>query len=140
MANIEVIYTIKNKSIREKVNRDLQWYDNLKQEMQYFKGGQLVLKYKFDKYLDTLSEKERIKIGYKTPYRLLPEVTDLNVMAFKSESNKDKILKFFTDYLNYNNSDISIISEDETSMNFDVPEKEIDDFSYQLDRNNFKYL
>ena len=24
MANIEVIYTIKNKSIREKVNRDLQ--------------------------------------------------------------------------------------------------------------------
>lgn len=139
MSEIEVIYTIKNKPIREKINKDLRWYDHIKKEMQFFKGGQLVFKYKFDQYLDKLSEAERINMGFKIPYRLLPEVTDLDAMAFKAESDKDAILKFFTNYVNYNHSHITIISKSSDSINFDVPDKEIDDFSYQLHSNGFQY-
>ena len=38
-----------------------------------------------------------------------------------------------------NNSNIEIISSGSNGIEIDVPEKELDDFKYQLDRKRFDY-
>lgn len=132
MKTIVVNYTFKTDPTKVNVERELMWYDIIKKEMQYFAGGQLVYKYKHDDYLE--------KLGYENTYRLLPEVVELKGKSDKIISNKNKILKWFKSYVNYNDSEIEVEGGNENEVIFNVPDNELDDFSYQLERNCFNYI
>ncbi len=129
--NITIYFSAKNKNIKEKVENNLQWYDVVLKKMNTFKGGKLEFKYQKDEELE--------KLGYKNPYRTLPQVVELERTVSKKITNKDEVIKWFKDYLNYNNNNIEIISSGSNGIEIDVPEKEVDDFKYQLDRNRFDY-
>ena len=129
--NITIYFSAKNKNIKEKVESNLQWYDIILKKMNFFKGGKLEFKYQKDEELE--------KLGYKNPYRTLPQVVELERTVSKKITNKDEVIKWFKDYLNYNNNNIEIISSGSNGIEIDVPEKEVDDFKYQLDRNRFDY-
>lgn len=111
--------------------KDLFWYDNIKKEMCRFKGGQLRFEYKKDDYLE--------KLGYSNNYRLLPIVDNLKVKTDKKISNKNNLKKWLEMYLDRNNTEISIIEEDNSGITVNVPDEEFDDFSYGLERANFNY-
>lgn len=139
MIQIMVNYPIKKEKIFQDIKKEIFWYDFIKKEMTKFKGTNLRFKYQEDPFLVKMEEQERLKRGIKTIYRYLPEIENKQTYNIKEKIEKNKIENFFTTYLNYNNSNITVNYTDENSMFFNVPEKEVDDFSYQLERNNFNY-
>ncbi len=129
--NITIYFSAKNKNIKEKVENNLQWYNTVLKKMNIFKGGKLEFKYQKDEELE--------KLGYKNPYRTLPQVVELERTISKKITNKDEVNKWFKSYMNYNISDIEIISSGATGIEINIPEKEVDDFKYELNRNMFEY-
>jgi len=127
--NLTINFSTKNKNIKEKVENNLQWYDTVLKKMNTYKGGKLEYKYQKDEELE--------KLGYDNPYRILPEVAELEKTISKSVSNKDEVIKWFKSYMR--NSDIEIISSGSNGIEINIPEKEVDDFKYQLDRKRFDY-
>ena len=127
--NLTINFSAKNKNIKEKVENSFQWYDTILKKMNTYKGGKLEYKYQKDEELE--------KLGYDNPYRILPEVAELEKTISKSVSNKEEVIKWFKSYMR--NSNIEIISFGSNGIEINVPEKEVDDFKYQLDRNRFDY-
>ena len=127
--NLTIYFSAKNKNIKEKVENNLQWYDTVLKKMNTYKGGKLEYKYQKDEELE--------KLGYDNPYRILPEVVELEKTVSKQVNNKDEVIKWFKSYMR--NSDIEIISSGSDGIELNVPEKEINDFKYQLDRKRFDY-
>ena len=139
MKAILVIHPIEQETIYEKVEQNLYWYDTIKKEMQAFKGGQLQYEYKEDEYLVEMGEEGRKEKGIKSTYRMLPKIVDIETKFNKPKMNKDKLKKWYDDYLNYNNSDSEISGISDENIVFSVPDKEIDDFTHLLSRENFEY-
>jgi len=127
--NLTIYFSAKNKNIKEKVENTLHWYDTILKKMNTYKGGKLEYKYQKDEELE--------KLGYDNPYRILPEVVELEKTVSKQVNNKDEVIKWFKSYMR--NSDIEIISSGSDGIELNVPEKEINDFKYQLDRKRFDY-
>jgi hypothetical protein len=134
-----VIVNYPTKLVPEKVKRELFWYDPLKKIMLRFEGGQLKFEYQEDKFLVEMGESERKRKGIKSTYRMMPKVIDLEIKDNKRETDKDKLKKWFDQYLNYNDSGSEIDNENNDNIAFVVPDDEVDDFSYQLSRNNFEF-
>jgi len=126
----QVFIKIEEKEQREyqKIEKELLWYDNIKKELLSFKGGKLNYKYKKDEYLE--------KLGYKNPYRLLPEIEEIKEPINKKVNNTDKINKFILSYNNYNDEILSSFVEGD-SVICEINDKDIDNFTGELDRNNF---
>lgn len=139
MKNIVVNYSETKINVGKKIENDLQWYDAVRQEMLYFKGASLAFEYKEDPYLVSLNKEERVKRGIMSTWRMLPRATTLMVKDIKNISNEKIVKKWFNSYLNYNNSDISIDELNKNNISFNVPDKEIDDFTFELDRKKFDY-
>lgn len=140
MADIKVIFSIKEKPSKEKVNEKLNWYDNIKQEMLTFHGGKLTFKYKEDKYLVKMGEEERLRKGIKSTYRMLPEVEDLQVdnhFDMVKETNQKKIEDWF--YNSEYADESTIESMSNNSINFNVPDNMEEDFYRDLEGQGFKY-
>ncbi len=140
MAEITVLYNIKEEPSKEKINEELKWYDIIKKEMQYFKGGKLAFKYKEDEYLVKMGKEERQRRGIKTTYRTLPLVEDLEVnnhFNMIKTTNQKNIEKWFNSYNNY--SEATIEETNRESIVFEVPDNEKEDFCYELERRGFKY-
>ena len=127
--NLTINFSSKNKNIKEKVENSLQWYDTILKKMNTYKGGKLEYKYQKDEELE--------KLGYDNPYRILPEVAELEKTISKSVSNKEEVIKWFKNYMR--NSDIELISSGSNGIEINVPEKEVNNFKYELDRNRFDY-
>ena len=127
--NLTINFSTKNKNIKEKVENNLQWYDTILKKMNTYKGGKLEYKYQKDEELE--------KLGYDNPYRILPEVAELEKTISKSVSNKEEVIKWFKNYMR--NSDIELISSGSNGIEINVPEKEVNNFKYELDRNRFDY-
>ena len=106
----------------------------------YFKGGSLSFEYKEDPYLVSLGKEERVRNGINFTWRMIPRATDLMVKDIKNISNKDEIKKCFKDYVNYNDSEASIEDINDDNIIFNVPDNEIDDFTFELDRKRFNYV
>lgn len=140
LKKITIIYTNKKISIKRKLENNLQWYDNIKQEMLYFKGGNLTFKYQEDPYLIKLGKEERMKRRIMSIWRMLPKVTDLKIKIKKNVINKDDIHTWFNNYVNYNDSNANIENINEQNIEISVPDNEIDDFIFGLDRNRFEYI
>ncbi len=139
MKQIEVFYGSVYRTIPQKVERTLQWYDIVKKEMMFFKGGRLKFKYQLDEYLEKLPEEERLKLGFKVPYRLLPEVEDVTGKTTVFKSNKDDFDKWFYNYLKRADSDILKREENNTNAVFNIPDDEFEDFISELEYKDFDY-
>lgn len=142
MPLVTVLYTVKTGFVKEKIQRDLSWYDTVKKEMKVFSGGKLEFEYKKDKYIEKMKEQERKEKGIKSSYRLLPVVKELEVVNYnkvEKKSDQDKIKKWFDDYLNYSNSKAAMTGFDESGMTIQITDEETEDFLYQLERNGFAY-
>jgi len=139
MKQILVNYPITKEKVLQDISRELLWYDPIKKKLIKFKGSNLIFKYKEDSFLVELGEEERLKIGITSTYRLLPEAENIEFFKIEEKIDKKKVEDFFKKYLNYNNSDIEINHKTKEGISFDVPEKEIDDFTYQLERNRLEF-
>jgi len=139
MKQITITYRKIDKPSKALSKNKLQWYDPLKREMQHFEGGRLEFKYKEDDYLIDLGVEERLKQGIHNTFRLLPTVTDLEVKTIIKITDNKIFKKFFDNYLNYNTSEIIANLGHKHVAICLVPNNEVEDFSYQLDRQGFHY-
>ena len=137
-SRILINYSIIKEAIKVKLEKRLTWYDDIKREMMTFSGGRLVFDYKEDGFLAKMAVDERARRGITSTFRMIPRVEDVEIKRFKDSSNKEKIYKFYTDYLNYNNSEITIANQNDKGILFLVNEEEVDDFTYQLERSGFE--
>ncbi|MHA1469102.1 MAG: hypothetical protein ACTSSP_00925 [Candidatus Asgardarchaeia archaeon] len=142
MPIITVLFRIKSEPVKENIQRELSWYDTVKQEMQVLRGGKLGFEYREDEYLVTMGEEERNKRGIKSTYRMLPKAEDLEIINYnrvKTISNRKEVERWFDNYSNYNNSSVSIVGYEYDGIEFDVPSNEADDFLYSCERRSFDY-
>ena len=139
---ITVSFKVENKPVKEKIKRELNWYDTIKKEMQVFNGGKLAFEYKEDEYLVKMGEYEKKSRGITSNYRLLPKVEELEVINYNNinrKTNEKEIEKWFSSYSNYNDSNIIVESKNNNEIEFNVPENEVDDFYYAIERQGFNY-
>jgi hypothetical protein len=134
-----VNYPINNNPEKDKIIKQLFWYDPIKQEMQTFEGGYLKFEYKEDQYLINMDPEEKKRKKITTNYRSIPKIEDLEITVYKKKTDKEKLKKWFNNYLNYNVTKIEVSLVTDVGMAFNVPVKEIEDFSYQLHRNGFEH-
>jgi len=142
MPVVTISYTSKSSPVKEKIDRELNWYDTIKQEMQVFQGGELSFQYKEDEYLVKMGEEEKIQKNIKSNYRLLPSVKDLEITNYNKISkisNKGDIERWFNSYVNYTNEEITINNKNDIEIDFDVPEKEVENFLDACERQGFEY-
>lgn len=140
MPIVVIEYFVKENFKKEVIKEKLQWYDIFKKEILEFEGTKLDFEYKQDPYLVALGEEGRKKVGAKSTYRLLPKVCDIECVNYNKKEvkkNDKEIMKFFMNYLNYNNSNIFIEAETDSEISFNVPDNEVDDFIYQAHRNGY---
>lgn len=141
MAEITVLFKIKDEPGKEKINEELNWYDTIKQEMLVFYGGKLTLRYREDDYLVKMGAAERYKRGIKSTYRMLPEVEEVivgNHFKMVRTTNKKEIEKWFnsSSYIN----DIFVTGATDREIIFEVPENEKEDFCDDLEGQGFRYI
>ena len=124
--NITVtIFNIPQKEIENvKIEKTLFWYDSEHQEMFTFKGGALDL---INKVFD-----EKLQ-------RLVPKIVDVTVPVAKAPILTDKVMNWFKNYSNYNNTQAEITEQNSNSTVISVPEKEFRDLVYDLERNNIRF-
>lgn len=139
MKQIIVTYRNRTEPAKTSVTSKLQWYDPIKKELQIFEGGQLKFEYKEDEYLVAMEATERLSRGIRSTFRLLPKVSDLKIKSTIGVLDNNRFKKFFDSYLNYNISNIIAVFGNKKIATCDVPDEEVEDFSYQLDRQGFNY-
>lgn len=123
---VTVFITRSFKSIKNKVEQNILYYDPITKKLIKQRGGKIETKYVYDD--NTKS------------YILKPVVVDVYRNDRKQIDNIDKIKKWFNTYKNYN--DGIELDEDKSNDNmliFSVQNKELDDFAYQLDRQGFAF-
>ena len=125
MPYVEVFYSIVKESRNKDVARALNWYDVKKHRMYSFTASKLDFKYKYD---DELEE-----------YRMLPEPVNEMQKYNVNMIDRGSVETWFDSYLNYNNTASSLVSKGANGVTFFVNEKELDDFVYSLERNNFRF-
>lgn len=126
--NTVVVYDLEEVvNVPKSIEQQLYWYDIEKKEMLKFVGSSLSFKYKYDDSLD------------KPKYRLLPEVVQEGRLEPTKQIDKKAILNWFDKYQNYNHTKARIISQSSVGRNFEVPQQEIDQFTYDLQRNGFRF-
>jgi hypothetical protein len=82
---------------------------------------------------------KRDERGIRGTFRLLPKVSDLETRSTRGVLDDKLFVKFFDNYLNYNASSITINISDTRMSICDVPDGEVEDFGYQLNRQGFNY-
>jgi hypothetical protein len=139
MKKILVNFKIKKRVVKIEQKNFLQWYDILKQEMQIFTGGKLKFEYCEDPYLLKMGDDEKKQKGINSNYRMIPKAEKIEIIKKESFSDGKDLNVFFKNYLNYNDSRISIESSGDDFIIYSSPNDEVEDFIYQLERSGFKY-
>ena len=141
MPEVVVLYKSTKAYIREKGEKELQWYDGVRGEMLSFYGGRLGFEYKEDEYLVAMSEDERLKRGITSTYRMLPKLEDIEIVNYnktKTTTNEKVVKKWFDDYVNYNITNAFITGSDHNGIIVSISDEEMDDFLYQAERNGIR--
>ena len=125
MPYVEVFNLMVKETKSECFKRDLQWYDVKKHKMLIFNCSKLEFVRTYD---DELKE-----------YRILPREVNEECKKIHNIQDKTSVEKWFNRYTNYNNTDAYIYSDSVDSMTFYVGKKDIEDFLYDLERNNFRF-
>lgn len=125
MPYIEVHKSLKKEIKTECFKRDLLWYDVRKHKMLKFYCSKLEFVMQHDKELGE--------------YRVLPKPVDEDIERTKYVINGSSVENWFNTYANYNNTDAYIFSNSVNTVTFYVENKDLDDFAYDLERNNFRF-
>ena len=137
MPVVTLVFDSKTEPVREKIERELTWYDAIRQEMLIFKGGQLDFEYKEDPFLVAMGSNERNRRGIRTTFRMLPKVEELEVVNYNKSNrttNSHKVKKWFDNYVNYNVTNVAMVDSNNDGLVVNVPDGEMDDFLYQAER------
>lgn len=103
----------------------LFWYDTEKQKMLSFKADKLEFHRTYDNELKK--------------WRILPTPVT-NQTNIKIQDPENIVKKWYRDYINYNFSNSSMEGKDFQGIKFQVPSDELEDFLYDLSRNNLEGL
>lgn len=141
MPEVTVLFNVKNEPVKEKVERELFWHDNLRGELLRFYGGRLGFEYREDEYIVKMNPEERRRRGIRATFRMLPKVEEVEVINHNKTnrtSNESDVRKWFDSYVNYNVTNAHIVGFDRDSITVVISDKEVDDFLYQAERKGFR--
>lgn len=120
--NIFVHHPISKKQVPAS-EKDLLWYNYDTQELETYKGSRLDISYEY--------------VEEDMEWKAVPKpITD---KYQKDVVQKDKVMRWFNQYQNYNSTKISIESSGNEGIVFTVPDREEDDFTDALRRAKFVY-
>ena len=125
MKQILVLNPEKEIITKQAVDRELIWYDHEKKKMLKLNGGKLAFEYGFD---DDLQK-----------FRMIPKVEELFVSKRERAIDKESIDTWFDLYSRYNDTTATISSHADNGIIFDVDEAEIENFVYDLERQNIDF-
>ena len=143
MPEVTILFKARTEPVRENIQRELLWHDDIRGELLTFHGGELGFEYKEDEYLVAMGEEERRKRGITSTFRMLPVVKDLEVVNYnktKVIDQKEQVEKWLSRYMAYNDTNISIVADVRAGLVIDVPEEEADDFLYDAERNGIGFV
>jgi len=143
MPEVTVLYQSNTKPVRENIERELRWYDQVRGELLIFHGGKLGFEYREDDYLVEMGQEERLKRGISTTFRMIPKVENLKVVNYnKTETitNEKVVKKWFDNYVNYNVTNASIVELNRNGVTVNVSDDELDDFLYQAERHGLRTI
>ena len=140
MAEVVVLFNLKEEPKKEKIQEELNWYDQIRQKMLVFNGGKLVFKYKEDEYLVKMGAVERHRRGIKSTYRMLPEVEEMEVNNH-FDMVKTTNIKDIEDWFKHSNyiNDVLMSNTNHEGIVFEVPNSEKEDFCDDLEGQGFHY-
>lgn len=132
--NVNILIDFKRVTSKDKVNisKDILWYDNLRKKMQKYRGGKMVMRYRVENDDEKAENKDPI-------IRLLPVIEDDFEIHKNVDSDKNSIKEWYKIYTRYNNSESEIVNISGKGVIISVPKDEVEDLSYDLDRNGFYY-
>jgi len=119
----DVFVRFKNPQVQKPIENALCWYDHINHKMLNFVGSRLVFSYKLDKKTNK--------------YQMIPEV--LHETRPSNQVEQKSLNNWYNNYLNYHNSGISISGQDDNGIVFEVPDEELDNVLYDLDRISFRF-
>jgi len=125
MKQILVLNTEKDIIKKQSIDRELIWYDHEKKEMLKFNGGKLAFEYAFD---DDLQK-----------FRMLPKVEELFKSKKEKTIDKNSVNTWFELYSRYNDTTAKVAEHVDKGIIFEVDEKELEDFTYDLERQNIDF-
>jgi len=125
MKQVLVLNSKKTVIKKQPIDRELLWYDHEKKEMRKFKGGKISFEYSFDEDLQK--------------FRLLPTVDDLFEEKQEKVLDENSAKTWFEIYSRYNDTEASIESHTENGIIFSVKNSELEDFLYDLERQNISF-
>ena len=125
MKQVLVLNPEKEIITKQAVNRELIWYDHEKKKMLKFNGGKLAFEYGFD---DDLQK-----------FRMIPKVEDLFESKKEKTIDKDSVDTWFDLYSRYNDTTATIATHVDKGIIFNVEEAELEDFVYDLERQNIGF-
>ena len=125
MKQVLVLNAEKEVMKKQAIDRELIWYDHEKKEMLKFNGGKLAFEYGFDKDLQK--------------YRMLPRVEELIESKKEKTIDENSASTWFELYSRYNDTVATIATQVDRGIIFDVEEDELEDFLYDLERQNINF-
>ena len=125
MKNVLVLNTEKEIITKQSIDRELIWYDHEKKKMLKFNGGKLAFEYGFD---DDLQK-----------FRMIPKVEKLFESKKERTMDKESVDTWFDLYSRYNDTTATIATKVENGIIFNVEEAELEDFIYDLERQNIDF-
>jgi len=130
------------------IEKDLIWYDSFYQRLEKFRASTLKYSYVEEEFIEVNggkipkkeASKEQLsanKVKKAKRLKAIPETCSIKITSKKTD--KEKVSKWYETYINYNETDSTLYAESSEGKVFIVGERELDNFLYDLDMNNFGY-
>ena len=127
MPFIQVTFPMRSHQVKQPIERELLWYDPERKQM--FRGVGTELKFS-----------QRLDPGLGR-YRLLPEVVVKEGTVLVDKQDPEDMHGWWDDHQDAHDTSASLVigSVTDTDALFDVPEDELDNFTDDLEANDFEY-
>jgi hypothetical protein len=125
MKNIFVTKQARVVKKKEKIEKELLFYDHEKHKLLKFNGGNLVFEYGYDEELDK--------------YRLIPKASESFEVKETTIVDNDLAKNWFEIYASYNNTTAEQTSQGDEGITFTVSDEEFESFTDDLERQNIKF-
>jgi len=131
------------------IEKEMFWYDGFYARMVSLRGSCLKYEYVDEEYIE-LEDGTKIPKDEATPEQLRTHSVKKakRIKAFPNKftvkvdtrrQDLDAVRKWFHTYSSYNETGAERSSSDSNSVVFTVPQKELDDFAYNLERSGIRF-
>lgn len=129
MPTIQVRFPIRFRKVKQKISRDLFWYDIRLQKMMKFSGTRLEFDFRSDGHPE------------QPQRRLMPRVVMAEENVVIRSRSKQDILNWWREYEAYNSTNAELLTSTITNQEatFEVPDEELNEFVESLENENFDY-